>query len=377
MRVIFTCGGTAGHINPAIAVARMVMERRPSSEVLFVGAEGAMETQLVPREGFHIETVRIGSFARGLSIGAIKHNTEVFFMRRKALKRAKEIITSFKPDVVVGTGGFASYPAVAAAQKLGIPTAIHESNVKPGLTTSVLAKHADRIMVGFAEAAQHYKNPERTVVTGTPVREEFIFGNRERARDAMGIPQDEKVVVSYWGSLGAREMNRTIANVMRLECEDSARFRHIHSTGSFGWKWMPDLLRDMGIDLDRQPQIDMREYIYNMPEAACAADLMVCRGGASTLSELIAAAKPAVIIPSPNVAENHQEANARALERAGGAVVIVEKDCTPELLYGTIKELLGDPARLARMSAALREMAVLDAASRIYDTICGLADGEG
>ena len=374
MRVIFTCGGTAGHINPAIAVARMVLERRPGSEILFVGAEGAMETNLVPREGFPIETVRIGSFARGLSPKAFKHNAEVFFMRRKALKRSKEIIESFKPDVVVGTGGFASYPAVAAAQKMGIPTAIHESNVKPGLTTSVLAKKADKIMVGFAEAAEHYKNPERTVVTGTPVREEFIFGNREKARKSMGISPEEKVVVSYWGSLGAREMNRAIAKVMRFECDDGAKFRHIHSTGSFGWKWMPDMMKELGVDLEKQKSIDMREYIYNMPEATCAADLMVCRGGASTLSELIAAAKPSIIIPSPNVAENHQEANARALESAGGAVVIVEKDCTPELLYKTRSELLSDKERLATMSEALRSRAVLDATSRIYDTICELAE---
>lgn len=376
MRILLTCGGTAGHINPAIAVAQMVMERRPQSEVLFVGAEGAMETKLVPREGFPIETVRIGSFARGLSPKAIKHNVDVFLMRRKALKKATDIIKKFKPDVVVGTGGFASYPAVAAAQKLGIPTAIHESNVKPGLTTSVLAKKADRIMLGFNEAAEHYKNPERTVITGNPVREEFIFGRKAETRERLGIGANERVVVSYWGSLGAREMNRAIAKVFRLEVDGGAKFRHIHSTGSFGWKWMPDHVRELGVDLEKYPSIDMREYIYDMPQVTSAADLIVCRGGASTLSELLAAAKPAIIIPSPNVAENHQEANARALERAGGAVVIVEKDCTPELLYRTMTDLLGDPARLERMSECLRKSAVLDATTRIYDTICSLTEGK-
>lgn len=374
MRVLLTCGGTAGHINPAIAVARMVLERRPGSEVLFVGATGAMETQLVPREGFNIETVTIGSFARGFKPSAIKHNFKVARMRRTALKRAREIIEKFKPDVVVGTGGFASYPAVAAAQKMGIPTAIHESNVKPGLTTSVLAKKADKIMVGFAEAAAHYKNPERTVVTGTPVREEFIYTKREDARKRMGIAPDEKLVVSYWGSLGAREMNKCIARVMKMECCDGGKFRHIHSTGSFGWKWMPDFVRELGVDMENHPAIDMREYIYDMPDATVAADLMVCRGGASTLGEIVAAAKPAIIIPSPNVAENHQEPNARALEDAGGAVVIVEKDCTPERLYATINELLDDSERLERMSAALRGRAVLDATERIYEVVRTLAD---
>lgn len=374
MRVLLTCGGTAGHINPAIAVARMVLERRPGSEVLFVGATGAMETQLVPREGFNIETVTIGSFARGFKPSAIKHNFKVARMRRTALKKAREIIEKFRPDVVVGTGGFASYPAVAAAQKMGIPTAIHESNVKPGLTTSVLAKKADKIMVGFAEAAAHYKNPERTVVTGTPVREEFIYTKREDARRRMGISTDEKLVVSYWGSLGAREMNKCIARVMKMECCDGGKFRHIHSTGSFGWKWMPDFVRELGVDVENHPAIDMREYIYDMPDATVAADLMVCRGGASTLGEIVAAAKPAIIIPSPNVAENHQEPNARALEDAGGAVVIVEKDCTPERLYATINELLEDRERLERMSDALRGRAVLDATERIYEVVRTLAD---
>lgn len=374
MRVLLTCGGTAGHINPAIAVARMVLERRPGSEALFVGATGAMETQLVPREGFNIETVTIGSFARGFKPSAIKHNFKVARMRRTALKRAREIIEKFRPDVVVGTGGFASYPAVAAAQKMGIPTAIHESNVKPGLTTSVLAKKANKIMVGFAEAAAHYKNPERTVVTGTPVREEFIYTKREDARKRMGISPDEKLVVSYWGSLGAREMNKCIARVMKMECCDGGKFRHIHSTGSFGWKWMPDFVRELGVDIENHPAIDMREYIYDMPDATVAADLMVCRGGASTLGEIVAAAKPAIIIPSPNVAENHQEPNARALEDAGGAVVIVEKDCTPERLYATINELLEDRERLERMSDALRGRAVLDATERIYEVVRTLAD---
>ncbi len=376
MRVLFTCGGTAGHINPAIAVARMILERRPGSEVLFVGAQGAMETQLVPREGFHIETVRIGFFARGLSPKAIKNNIKVAYMRRKALRRAREIIEKFKPDVVVGTGGYASYPAVAAAQKMGIPTAIHESNVKPGLTTSMLAKRADRIMVGFEEAAAHYKDPSRTVVTGNPVREEFIYARRSDARSRLGIAPDEKVVVSFWGSLGAREMNKITAKVMRLECTEGGGFRHIHSTGSFGWKWMPDMLHELGVDFENNKNLDVREYIYDMPDVVVASDLVVCRGGASTLGEIIAAAKPAIIIPSPNVAENHQEFNARALEKAGGAVVIVEKDCTHEKLYSTIKELLDDPRRLESMSDALHRRAVLDATERIYEVVCNLAEGK-
>lgn len=368
MRVVFTCGGTAGHINPAIAVARTILERQPSSDILFIGAEGGMEEKLVPREGFTIKTVHIASVRRGITPAAIAHNAAMLYHRRRSVTLARGILEEFKPDVVVGMGGFASYPAVTAAQQLGIPTAIHQSDIKPGLTTSVLARRADRIMVGFEQGRRYYRDPARVVVTGTPVRDDFIFKSKEQAKRELGL-DDKPLIVSFWGSLGAREMNKYMAGFIKLECENNDGWHHIHSTGSFGWKWMPDLVRDMGVDLARYPQIDMREYIYNMPDVMCAADLIICRAGAETLSEVVASATPAIIIPSPNVTGNHQEPNARALEEMGGAVVLLEQELSAERLYSEAKRLLSNPVELTGMSKNFKSVSVLDAASRIYDTI--------
>jgi len=371
MRVVFTCGGTGGHINPAIAVAKLIRKKRPEAEILFMGADGGMEVTLVTREGFEIKTVPVSNFRRSLKPRDIKNNISTLFGIWRSVRRSKEILSEFDPDVVVGTGGYASFPTVYAASQLGIPTAIHESNAIPGLTTSLLSRKADRIMVGF-ESADRYKHPERVVLTGTPVREEFIFTRKSDAKKLLGL-EGKPLVVSSWGSLGAREMNKKIAEFIAVESKTDDFF-HIHGTGSFGWKWMPDYVRSMGVDLSKHPNIDMREYIYDMPQVMAAADLVICRGGASTLSEIMASATPAIIVPSPNVAENHQEINARAIERRGGAVVLLEKDCTGRRLYEMVVEMLNEPARLEKLSARLKEMAVLDSAERIYSVIISLSN---
>lgn len=369
MRIVFTCGGTGGHINPAIAVAKLVREKRPEAEILFAGADGGMEVGLVTREGFGIKTVPVSNFRRSLKPADVINNIKVLFGIRRSIRKAKELLLGFKPDVVVGTGGYASFPTVYAASKLGIPTAIHESNAIPGLTTSLLSKRADRIMVGF-DSAERYKYPERVVLTGTPVREDFIFTRKDEAKRRLGLT-DKPLVVSSWGSLGAREMNKKIAEFIALEIKDDD-FYHIHATGRYGWRWMPDYVRNLGVNLREHPNIDMREYIYDMPVVMAAADLVICRGGASTLSEIIASATPAIIVPSPNVAENHQEINARTLEKAGGAVVVLEKECTGEKLYEMTVKILQDRDLLESISSKLREIAVLDSAERIYSVICSL-----
>ena len=369
MRVVFTCGGTGGHINPAIAVAKLIRDKRPEAEILFAGADGGMEVGLVTREGFPIKTVPISNFRRSLKPKDVINNIKVLLGIRRSIRMAREILIDFKPDVVVGTGGYASFPTVYAASKLGIPTAIHESNAIPGLTTSLLSKRADRIMVGF-DSADRYKNPERVVLTGTPVREDFIFMKKDEAKKRLGL-EGKPLVVSTWGSLGAREMNKKIAEFIALEAKTD-RFYHIHATGRFGWRWMPDYVRKLGVDLSEHTNIDMREYIYDMPVVMAAADLVICRAGASTLSEIIASATPAIIVPSPNVAENHQEMNARALEKVGGAVVILEKDCTGAKLYEMATKMLEDKNLLESISSKLREIAVLDSAERIYSVICSL-----
>lgn len=371
MRIIFTCGGTGGHINPAIAVAKLCQERDPGCEILFMGAEDGMEKNLVPREGFRLETLKISNYQRKLTPAGIWHNVVTLVNMAGSLQKAKKIIREFKPDVIVGTGGYASFPALKMGAKLGVPTAVHESNAVPGLTTRMVAAGADRIMVPFEDYKDRYDRPDRVVVTGTPVRGDFLYTKREDARRELGL--DEKpLVVSAWGSLGAREMNKKIARFFVREAEDGL-FRHVHATGSYGWKWMPEYVRELGLDLEEQPLIDIREYIYNMPQVMAAADLVICRAGAATISEVCASGTPCIMVPSPNVTDNHQEKNARVLEKHGAAVVVREADCDGDSLYETAKNLLSDPEKLKEMRFAARRLAVVDSAERIYAVIKELA----
>lgn len=372
MKVIFTCGGTAGHINPAISVARLLQARKTETEILFVGAEGGMEEKLVPREGFALKTLKISNYQRKLTPKGVWHNLVTLKNLRSSLRRADQIIREFQPDVIVGTGGYASYPMLKCGAKRGVPTAVHEANALPGLTTRMVSDGASRIMVCFPESRDYYRNPERVQVVGMPVREEFFYTKRAEAREKLGLG-DRPLVVSAWGSLGAREMNHLITDFMAMECKDGCPWRHIHATGSYGWKWMPDYVREHGVKLEAHPELELREYIYNMPELMAAADLIITRAGASTLSEIQAAGTPCIIVPSPNVTDNHQEKNARVLERHGAAIVLLEPGLSAEKLYETAKNLLGDDARRAAMTAALHEMAVVDSAERIYQTILELA----
>ncbi|MFQ9205789.1 MAG: UDP-N-acetylglucosamine--N-acetylmuramyl-(pentapeptide) pyrophosphoryl-undecaprenol N-acetylglucosamine transferase [Flavonifractor plautii] len=231
MRVLFTCGGTAGHVNPAVALAQMFQTRNSGCEVLFVGADGGMETRLVPKEGYPIETVTITNFRRSLSPASIGHNVRTLLNMNKSRKQANAILDRFQPDLVVGTGGYASFPVVKAAAKRGIPTAVHESNAVPGLTTKTLSKVVDVVMVGFEESRSHYDDPGKVVVTGTPVRTDFFRYTRKEARAELGLTDDRPLVLSVWGSLGAEVMNRQMAECIALECRDGAPFHHIHGAG--------------------------------------------------------------------------------------------------------------------------------------------------
>ncbi len=374
MNVIFTCGGTGGHINPAISVANLLRERMPDSKILFIGAEDGMEKNLVPRAGYKLETIRISNFQRKLTPAGVWHNVTTACHMAGSMQKAKKIIRAFQPDVIVGTGGYASYPALHMGAKLGIPTAVHESNAVPGLTTRMVAGHVSRIMVSLADSSNQYPDPEKVTVTGTPVGSAFLYGDREKSRAALGIG-DEPLIVSAWGSLGAREMNKKIARFMVREAQDGL-YRHVHATGSYGWRWMPAYVRDQGLLLENHPWLDMREYIYNMPELLAAADLMLCRAGAGTISEVCASGTPCIMIPSPNVTDNHQEKNARVLEKRGAAVVVREKDCDGDSLYETARALLSDPDRLREMRLAARRLAVVDAAEQILQVIRDLAAGK-
>ncbi len=375
MNVIFTCGGTGGHINPAIAVASAMRERHPDANILFIGAKGHMEEQLVPKAGFQLQCLNIAGLIRGKSLSAITKNLATVANTVKAVNECKKIIREFKADVIMGTGGYACFPALMAGTLMGIPTCVHESNAMPGLTTRLLADRVSRMLVCFPESAERYKHPEKVETVGMPIRREFIYLDKAQARKELGIG-DEPLVVSAFGSLGAKKMNEAIADMLSLEQSDGFPFKHIHATGKFGWEWMPQKIADNGVDLEHANSIDMREYIYNMPTVMAAADVFISRAGASSCNEIAASGTPAILIPSPNVTDNHQEKNARVLADRGGAVLMLEKDCTAAAIYQQIKLLLADPARRDEMSTALRQNVILDSVERICDILDELAAGK-
>jgi len=376
MNFLFTCGGTAGHINPAIGVAQRVRELVPDCGVLFVGADGHMETELVPREGFDIRTVTISSISRSISLEGLKHNFETVKDVVKSTSEAKKIISEFKPDVVVGTGGYVCYPVLRAAHSMGIPTVVHESNAVPGLTTKMLAGTTDRILVGFEESRQYYKHPERVSVTGTPVREGFKSFSKCDAREKLGLAPDRPLVVSVWGSLGAEFMNKTMVGFIE-KALGNPFFSLIHSAGKNRFAPMVSALEAEGISLEQAAAkgMDVRQYIYDMPVVMSAADLVLCRSGASTLSELAVLGKPAILVPSPNVTNNHQEKNARVLEKAGAAVLIPESEISPDKLLGSVSLLLSRPDTLEAMSEQMRKIGSADATEKITDIVLELAIG--
>ena len=367
-RVIFTCGGTAGHVNPALALAGLMHEKDPVTEFLFVGAERGLEKDLIPKAGYPFRTVHISSFHRSFKPREIRHNLISVGNLMRAPGEARAILRKFQPDVVIGTGGYASFPIVKAAAKEGIPTAVHESNMVPGLTTEMLEPFADRIMVGFEACRQHYKHPERVVVTGTPVRGDFFRLTKAEAKRQLGVDDGRPLVVSFWGSLGASGMNRQMVDFMALEAAKEP-FHHIHGAGSSGYPAMLQALAEREIRLEDHPAIQLREYIYNMAPVMRAADLVVCRAGASTISELTALGVPALIVPSPYVTNNHQEKNARALEEAGAAAVLLERDAMGQTLFQSVCGILHDEARRADMEKAMASLGIRDATERIYQTV--------
>lgn len=371
MNLIFTCGGTAGHINPAIAVANMMKERHPDCNILFIGAQGHMEEKLVPQAGYEVRCLPGSGLSRKLNFSGIKKNAHAAKCVLEAMKACKKIFREFKPDVVIGTGGYASFPAIRVAQSMGIPTCVHESNAVPGVTTKMAAKKTKRVLVAFPESAKYYRHPEKVETVGMPVRQEFLYEKQEDARKTLGL--EGHVVLSAFGSQGAKVMNETIADMMALEKADGFPFHHIHATGSFGKEWMPQRVKDNGVDHEKEPALDIREYIYDMPMEMAAADLVIGRAGSATCNEIAASGTPCILIPSPNVTNNHQEKNARLLEEAGGAVVLLEKDCTPELLYEKVRQLLADGDKRAEMSRKLHTMIQPDSTEqicRIVEELC-------
>ncbi len=330
----------------------------------FIGATGRMEEKLVPEAGYALKTFPASGMSRKLNFSGIKKNIRAVQNVFSAISGCKKIIKEFQPDVIVGTGGYASFPALRAGKVMGIPTCVHEANAMPGLTTRMAADWADRVLICFEESAKHYKHPEKTIAVGMPVRQEFVFTKIEEARRELGLDA-RPLIVSTFGSQGAKMMNLAMADFMKLEQEQGYPYQHIHGVGSFGWEWMPEHVKSLGVDVQESNAIDMREYIYNMPTVMAAADVIISRAGASSCNEIAASGTPCILVPSPNVTDNHQEKNARAIEQRGGAVVLLEKDCTASALMEQVQQILEDKQRYEAMSTALRAGCVLDSAQQI------------
>ena len=354
---VITCGGTGGHIYPGIAVAQRLKELMPDSRILFVGCEGNMEMELVAREGFDIVPIDARSFHRSLAPKDIAHNAAAVFVNAASVAKSKKILRDFGADAAIGTGGYVCYPVLRAAAKLGIPSILHESNAVPGLTTRLLERSCDTILINFDDCRKYYKTGTNVAVVGMPVRSGF---SPEKRRAGGSPPR----LVSLWGSLGASRMNELTAELIARNEREGA-FTHIHAAGGGeeGVAAMRERLASLGVT--ELKYTELRPYIYDMPEVMAGADLVMCRSGASTLGELTAMGTPALLVPSVNVTHNHQESNARVLEKAGAAILMLERECSGDALFEKISSVIRDGEALSRMSEAMLSLGRSDPAGLI------------
>lgn len=371
MKLLFATGGTGGHINPALAVAgRIKKEYGSDAEILFVGTANRMEARLVPAAGFDFKTIEITGFYRGNLLKNLGRNLHTVKLIMSASKEAEKIIKEFNPDVVIGFGGYVSGPVLRAAHKLHIPIAIHEQNAFPGVTNKALAKIADVVMLTSEDAKERMSTKSEMVVTGLPVRDELILSDRDIARAELGVPDDKPLILSMGGSLGANAINEAVCGLIANKKDDHDCY-FLHAMGQYGL-WVPEKLEELGVDLNNRSDIEVREYINDMHICMPAADLIICRSGATSLYEIRALGKASILIPSPNVAENHQYYNAMELVNNDAAVIIEEKDLTPEVLTEEVNKLLKDKNRLREIGDNVKGMAILNATDMIVENILKL-----
>lgn len=367
MKVLLAGGGTAGHINPALAIASIIKEHHPDTEFLFVGTPNGMEARLIPQAGYKFASMEVAGFQRSFSPESIKRNFKAVRYLMTASSKAKKIIKDFKPDLAIGTGGYVCGPVIKQCAKMGVPTAIHEQNAFPGVTNKLLAKVVDKVMLTVKEALEYFDKKIDYTVTGLPVRKEIIGKNRLEARAELGF-DNELCILSFGGSLGASCINDTMIDVIGWHTENKLKINHIHGYGKMGKETFPDALEDKNIPL-KSDRLRVTEYINDMDTCLAAADIVICRSGASTLAEIEAAGKASILIPYPYATGNHQYHNAMVLGNAGAAVVIEQKDVTSEAMIEKIKELYENREKLADMSENAAKLAVLDTNDRIYSVI--------
>ena len=371
MRVLIAAGGTAGHINPALAIAGALKAADPTAEIHFAGRREGMEYGLVTKAGYPFHHIEINGFQRHLSLENIGRNIVAIWHLALSGPRTRKILNEVKPDLVIGCGGYVSGPIVRAAARRGIKTAIHEQNAFPGVTNKLLAPDVDLVFAAVPAAVEKLGAPDKTIVVGNPVRPEVFTKAKDRdaIRAELGAG-DRTVILSFGGSLGARRVNEVVADLCAWEQHEKKPVLHLHATGQYGVQLFKDLEKEK--NFAESDGLVVKEYINNMPELLAAADLVISRAGALTLAELEAVGRAAVLIPSPNVAENHQYFNAMELQKADAAVVIEEKDLTGEKLVSTVSDMLAQPGKLAEMGKNARSLSVDDSLDRIADALMKL-----
>ena len=370
MRVLIAAGGTAGHINPALAIASIIKQHDPSAEFLFVGTPNGMEARLVPAAGYALETMHVAGFQRKLNWKNIKRNCRAAYYLATSQHRAKQILKQFQPDIAIGTGGYVAGPILHAAAHMGIPCAIHEQNAFPGVTNKMLAKEVDHVML-TVEKALDYLHPDCAyTVTGLPVRGGIAGMDRAAARKKLGF-DDGMCILSFGGSLGAGCINEAMAKVIPWHTEKGMAINHIHGYGGMGKESFPKAMADAGIPM-KSDRLRITQYINDMDVCLAAADLVICRSGASTLAELEAAGRGSILIPSPIVTGNHQLHNANVLGDAGAAIVIEQKDASPERIIQEIEKLYQDRSRLTEMGQNAKALEISDTDERIWNVVSAL-----
>lgn len=366
MHIVFTGGGTAGHINPALAVAGYLTSVDNTVKVSYIGKKGGLEERLVANAGYDFYSVSVAGFRRSFSPAAIAHNISAVAKAITAAMKAKKLLKTLKPDIVMGTGGYVSGPIVRTAAKMGIKTVIHEQNAYPGVTTKMLVPLVNRVMLAMPEAENRLELREKPVITGNPVRQELLKADRHTARIRLGIG-DKPMILSFGGSLGAEPINRAMESVMQQNAKNG-RYCIIHAAGKGDYVNMKKNLEQMGVKSDLSCN-RLLEYIDDMAIYMAAADLVICRAGAITLSEIECCGKASVLIPSPYVAENHQYHNAMSLKNRNAAEVLEEKELSYEKLSRIIEDILSDTARHSAMQKNAENCAITDSCERIAKVI--------
>lgn len=374
MRVLIAAGGTAGHINPALAIAGALKSACPEAEIHFAGRQKGMEYGLVTKAGYPFHHIEVNGIQRKLTPKNILRDIEALWHLALSGPRARAMLRQLQPDLVIGCGGYVSGPVVRCAAKMGIKTAIHEQNAFPGVTNKLLAPDVDVVFAAVPAAVEKLGAPDKTLVVGNPVRPEIFAQDRAAARAALGAGE-RTVLLSFGGSLGARRINELVADLAAWEQKEEKNILHIHATGSRGVPLFEKLAAEKGVTVGQS--LVVREYIEDMPQMLAAADLVISRAGALTLAELEAAGRAAILIPSPNVAENHQYYNALELQKAGAAVVIEEKELTADRLIGTVERLTADRASLASMGKLARALAEPKSLEKITDRLLELTGQTG